>query len=186
MPSTFSLAQGGQFRYINEQLYTQSGAESLAMMSRDPELFDAVCTQSSAAGSRTIILPWLQARTHTSHHAPPVPHSITPATAVRLLRGPTTLSTPFCAKCVVVSGLHQPPWPISAAATHGSRRRSAERLTGQSLSRQMVAVLPPVAVSPYSRMICTHRTTNHTSLWRTAQMCRCVVLPLTLLCSACR
>ena len=32
--------QGGRFRSLNEALYTQTGSEALAMMSRDPELFD--------------------------------------------------------------------------------------------------------------------------------------------------
>jgi ribosomal RNA-processing protein 8 len=32
---------GGQFRYINELLYTQTGRESFAMMQRDPSMFDA-------------------------------------------------------------------------------------------------------------------------------------------------
>ena len=47
--------QGGQFRYINEQLYTQSGAASFEMMQREASLFEAV--------------RWLRARRPCSHRA---------------------------------------------------------------------------------------------------------------------
>ena len=48
-----SQLQGGQFRSLNERLYTQSGAASLAMMRGDPSLFAAY-----HAGFRTQVSAW--------------------------------------------------------------------------------------------------------------------------------
>lgn len=55
--------QGGQFRFINERLYTQTGAESLEMMREDPSLFTAV------SGVHTNRPSFLQTCTsHQCHH----------------------------------------------------------------------------------------------------------------------
>jgi hypothetical protein len=42
--------QGGQFRSINEKLYTQPGSASFEMMQKEPELFDAVSCCLPSAG----------------------------------------------------------------------------------------------------------------------------------------
>jgi len=40
-PSTHAL-QGGQFRQLNEQLYSQTSSESFKMMKKEPRLFEVV------------------------------------------------------------------------------------------------------------------------------------------------
>ena len=39
-----SKLSSGQFRYLNEQLYTTTGKQALEMMKVEPDLYDAVCS----------------------------------------------------------------------------------------------------------------------------------------------